>query len=263
MNHSRHVLHAPVPCRPQPIKSSPVALPWVSSPATNQVLHAAKSHLPRFANLIPAGQRDNPKRQGFGQSWHKQSTPKSSDTEPTVLFRLKSLSEHMESQSKPQEKKEASPIRLERVSAGGPSEVFEGPLDLSDRGKSKSGQSPTDFLPLAFEREQNSPDKDVKNKPSTHGSLSPRGGISSSSSPRPTVRQPEGESGSENETKVNHVSIHSYEYLVEAWEASFCIYYGFHTADSQRAETERGSEWKGRPKQRREGACPYDILTSR
>lgn len=218
MNHSRHVLHTPVPCRPQPIKSSPVALPWVSSPATNQVLQTTKPHLPRFANLIPAVQHDNPKRQGFGHSWHKQSAPKSSATEPTVLFRLKSLSEHMGSQSKPQEKKEASPIRVERVSAGGPSEVFEGPLDLSDRGKSKSSQSPTDFLPLALEREQNSPDKDVKNKPSTHGSLSPRCGISSSSSPRLTVKQPEGESGSENETKVNYMSFKTQlpEYLVEA-----------------------------------------------
>lgn len=200
------MLHAPVPCRPQPIKSSPVALPWPSSPATNQVLKTSKPHLPHFANLIPAGQHDNPKRQGFGHSWQQQSSPKSSAMEPTVLFRLKSLPEHLASQSKAQDKKEASPIRVERVSAGGPSEVFEGPLDLSDRGKSKSCQSPTDFLPLALEREQNSPDKDVKNKPSTHGSLSPRCGISSSPSPRPTIKQPEGESGSENETKVNHMS---------------------------------------------------------
>lgn len=204
---SRHVLHAPVPCRPQPIKSSPLPLPWSSSPGTSQVVQpSAKPNPPRFPNLIPAGQHDSPRRQGYGSFWHKQSTPKPCATEPTVLFRLRSLSEQVESQTKPQEKKENPPSKAERVSEEGLREVYEGPLDLSDRGKSKSNQSPTDYSPLALkdaERVQNSPDKDVKTNPSTHGPVSsPHCVIPPSSSPRPPVKQHEEEPASDHETKV-------------------------------------------------------------
>lgn len=201
------MLHAPVPCRPQPIKSSPLPLPWSSSPGTSQVVQpSAKPNPPRFPNLIPAGQHDSPRRQGFGSFWHKQSTPKPCATEPTVLFRLRSLSEQVESQTKPQEKKENPPSKAERVSEEGLREVYEGPLDLSDRGKSKSNQSPTDYSPLAqkdAERVQNSPDKDVKTNPSTHGPVSsPHCVIPPSSSPRPPVKQHEEEPASDHETKV-------------------------------------------------------------
>ncbi|XP_070825163.1 DNA endonuclease RBBP8 isoform X6 [Chaetodon trifascialis] len=179
MNPSRHVLHVPVPCRPQPIKSSPVTLPWplsesadwVSAPAPGSSLvvqPSLKPNLLRFPNLISTGQHGIPQRQGFGSLWHKQSTSKPSAIEPTVLFRLRSLSEHVEGQMKPQEKKEIPPSMAERVSGEGLREVYEGPLDLSDRGKSKSSQSPTDYSTLAsqdVERVQNSPDKDVMTSP--------------------------------------------------------------------------------------------------
>lgn len=112
----------------------------------------------------------------------------------------------MESQTKPQEKKENPPSKAERVSAEGLREVYEGPLDLSDRGKSKSNQSPTDYSPLALkdaDRVQNSPDKDVKTNSTTHGPVSsPHCVILPSSSPRPPVKQHEEEPASDHETKV-------------------------------------------------------------
>ncbi|XP_041802233.1 DNA endonuclease RBBP8 isoform X2 [Chelmon rostratus] len=179
MNPSRHVLHVPVPCRPQPIKSSAVTLPWPLSESPDWVSAAApgsslvvqpspKPNLPHFPNLNPTGQHGLSRRQGFGSLWHKQSISKPSTIEPTVLFRLRNLSENVESQMKPQEKKEILPSKAERVSGEGLREACEGPLDLSDRGKSKSSQLATDYSPLALqglEREQNSPDKDVKTIP--------------------------------------------------------------------------------------------------
>nr|XP_046253724.1 DNA endonuclease RBBP8 isoform X4 [Scatophagus argus] len=173
VNPSRHVLHAPVPCRPQPIKSSPLTLPWSSAPGTSLAVQpSSKPHLPRFPNMISTGQHGSPRRQDFGSLWHKQSTPKPGAAEPTVLFRLRSLSEHVDSETKPKEKMEMLPFKAEKVSGEGLREVCEGPLDLSDRGKSKSNQSPNSYSPLALkgvERVQTSPNEDVKTNSSTHG----------------------------------------------------------------------------------------------
>lgn len=201
VNPGRHVLHAPLPCRPQPIKSNPLVLPWSSPPPTNQLLKSsAKSHLLHFSSMTASSQHDNLKRQGFEHSWHRQTISKSS--EPTVLFRLKSLSENVGSQSQHHAKTESSPVMVEKVSEDGAREVLDGPLDLSDRGKSKPSQSPTESLPTGSETELISPDKNVKANLYTYGSSSPHSGASPSTSPRVTGEQYEGEPEGQNQTKV-------------------------------------------------------------
>lgn len=206
VNPSRHVLHAPVPCRPQPIKSNPGVPQWASPPPTNQLLKlSAKSHLLHFSNVTASGQHDNPKRQGFGHSWHRQPISKSS--EPTVLFRLKSLSENVGSQSQHHAKTASSPVTVEKASEDGTREALDGPLDLSDRGKSKSSQSPTELLPTGSDTELISPDKDGKANPYTSGSTSPHSGASPSTSPRVTSKQYEGEPEGQNQTKAPNVCI--------------------------------------------------------
>lgn len=203
------MLHAPVPCRPQPIKSSPVTLPWHLSESSDWITPAApstslvvqpspKPNLPRFPNLIPTSQHASPRRPVFGSPWHKQSNPQHHAKEPTVLFRLRSLSEHVESQTKPQEKKEIPPSKTERVSGEGLREVYEGPLDLSDRGKSKSSQMAKDDFPLALqggERVQMSPDQDVKTNPSAHRPVS---------SPSPVVPPSSSSTQQEEEPTSDH-----------------------------------------------------------
>ncbi|KAK2850985.1 hypothetical protein Q5P01_007261 [Channa striata] len=173
VNPSRHVLHAPVPCRPQPIKSSTVTLPWPLSESCDWVTAAAagsllqppsKATLSRFPNLIQTSQHAGPRRHSSGSAWHKQSISQSSVQEPTLVFRLKNLPENVESQSAPPEKKETLPFKTERVSTW-LREGNEGPLDLSDRGKPKSSQTPKDDSPLTLqggERIQQSPEKDAK-----------------------------------------------------------------------------------------------------
>lgn len=205
-NHSRHVVFSPVPCRPQPIRSSPVALPWPSAQEASLVVQPqVKPNLPHFPNLNPGSQHLSPRRQGFGSLWHTQSSPKANATEPTVLFRLRSLSEHVESQTKPQERKETSPSRVDRVSGKSLREVCEGPLDLSDGGKSKSSQSPRDYSPFGGggERVQTSPDVDVKTNPSAQrpGS-SPRFAVPPSSSSSPPEKQHEEEPNGDHKHKV-------------------------------------------------------------
>lgn len=208
MNPSRHLLHAPVPCRPQPMKSSPVPLPWaltepsdwVSAPGTGLVVRSSpKPNLPRFPNLIPTSQHASSRRQQvFGPPWHKQSGPPPQAKEPTVVFRLRSLAEHVESQTKPQEKREVLPSKTERVSGEG---ACDGPLDLSGPGKSKSSQSPRDDSPLSLqERVQRSPDM-----ASAFGPVSsPSPVILTSCSSTPPVQQKE-ESTSDKTHKVKKI----------------------------------------------------------
>lgn len=111
------------------------------------------------------------------------------------MFRLRTLSEHIESQIKPKEKKEIQPTKVEMVSGEGFKEMNEGPLDLSDRGKSKSSQKPRDDSPIVLQSEETvrkSPDKDVKTNLSAQVPVSsPSPVVLPSSSSTPPVKQEE------------------------------------------------------------------------
>ncbi|KAM8864738.1 uncharacterized protein rbbp8l isoform 2-T7 [Spinachia spinachia] len=179
VNPTRHVLHAPVPCRPKPIKSSPVSFPWptsessdwvtAASPGTSLVQPSPNPNLPRFPNLIPTSQHAVPVRQVFESPWQKQSAPQPNAKEPTVVFRLRSVPEQVEGQTKPQEKKEVLPFKTESFSAEGTRDAYDWPLDLSDRGHSKSSQMEREDSPLSLhteERVQASSDNGMANPPS-------------------------------------------------------------------------------------------------
>ncbi|XP_069025344.1 RBBP8 N-terminal-like protein isoform X2 [Embiotoca jacksoni] len=204
----RHVLHAPVPCRPQPIKSNPVSLPWplsessdwvtVAAAGTNPVVPtSSKLNLPHFPSMVQTSQQTSPRQQVFGSPWQKPSTPQPPDREPTVVFRLKSLTEYAESQAKPAEKQESPPLKAERVSGEVLKDTYDGPLDLSDRGKSKSIQTPKDDSSLASQagaRVLKSPDMDVNTSPSANTPVSsPSPVVLSSSSCTTTVKHQEKE----------------------------------------------------------------------
>lgn len=108
--------------------------------------------------MIQTGQQG--RKPGFGSLWHQQSALKPAPREPTVLLRLRSLSES----PKTQEGNEIQTQRTERGSADRLRETCEGPLDLSERGKSKSNQSPADHSPLTLRGEEgvrSSPDGDL------------------------------------------------------------------------------------------------------
>eukprot|EP00064_Thunnus_orientalis_P015744 superscaffoldBa00002980_g15802 len=216
INPSRHVLHAPVPCRPHPVKSSSVTIPWPLSETSDWMSMAAggtglsvqpspKLNRTCFPNLIPTSQHAShsiPRGQVSGSHWHKQSNSQPHAKEPTVVFRLRSMSEHAGSQTKPKEKKEIPPSKAERVSGEGLREAYEGPLDLSDQGKSKSSHPPRGDSPLVLQGEeslQKSPDKDVKTNPAAHvpvSSTSPA--IPRSSSSTPPVKQEKEPSNDQN-----------------------------------------------------------------
>lgn len=213
------MLHAPVPRRPQSIRSSPATLPWslsescdwvnVAPAGTSMVLQpSSKPNLPCFPNLVPTSQHVSPRRQVFGHSWHKQSTSQPPAKEPTVVFRLKGLQEHVESQTVPQENKEIPQFKVERASAWH-KEAFEGPLDLSDHGKPKFSQTQREdsVTSQEGEREQKTPDKDVKTNPSPQIPVSsPSPVIPPSTSSTPPVKQQEEESTSDHNHKVILVS---------------------------------------------------------
>ncbi|KAK5902891.1 hypothetical protein CesoFtcFv8_008105 [Champsocephalus esox] len=180
---SRHVLHAPVPCRPQPIQTCPATLPWhlsessdwVSPPAPGSSLVVQPSQRPnppRYPNLIPTSHHASPRRQGFSLTRH--STPQPLANEPTVVVQLRSMSDTVNSQTMPLEKKQILPPKTERVFAEQRG-TCDGPLDLSDRGKSKTNQTPRECSPIALQGEdrgQRSPDKDGKANQSAHGPVS-------------------------------------------------------------------------------------------
>lgn len=164
LNPSRRVPQPTVPCRPQPIKSSPVPVPWplsestdwVSAPGSGLMIPLSpKSQPMRFPSLVQTSQQG--RKPGLGSQWQKQNALKPAPREPTVLFRLRSLSESL----KPQERKET---QTQRGPADGSRETCEGPLDLSERGKSKLNQTSADHSSLTSrgeERVHSSPDQDL------------------------------------------------------------------------------------------------------
>ncbi|XP_029973976.1 RBBP8 N-terminal-like protein isoform X2 [Salarias fasciatus] len=199
MKPSRHVLHVPVPCHPQPIKSSPVSLPWALpepsewgslAPAgtSSTIPPSPRLNLARFNNLISNNQHVAPRRPVFNQSWQKHSTPQPSAKEPTVVFRLSSLPDYVESQRMALEKKENLSSKTESVSEEGLKEACDAPLDLSDRGKSKSSQAP---------RVQKSPDI-VVNASSNTPVSSPSPVVQYSSSCSPPAKQEQDSSSDQN-----------------------------------------------------------------
>ncbi|XP_053705869.1 uncharacterized protein rbbp8l [Synchiropus splendidus] len=132
-----------IPCRPQPIKSIPPALPW-NLPDTSDWVSVGALKPPRFPNLIPTGQYSGysgAHRPGFGPSWHKPSSPHSPAKEPTIVFRVRSPSDQGGGLSNPKEKRDIQPSKVEVRPGEASKEHCDGPLDLSDRGKTKSSQS--------------------------------------------------------------------------------------------------------------------------
>ncbi|XP_060914442.1 RBBP8 N-terminal-like protein isoform X2 [Labrus mixtus] len=192
---SRHAVHPSVPCRPQPIRSSPVSLPWplsessdwVGGPGSGLVFPSSVKSPPlRFPNLIQSIQQG---RKQVLQSNLK--LPK----EPTVLFRLRSLPEiHPKTQ---EEKKEPPSPRAEGGSADGLREVLEGPLDLSERGRSRSNESSSDNS----ERARCSPDL----KPDPAAAAPPP---SSSSCPSPDQQQ-------DQDPPTDHIHLEATEHSEE------------------------------------------------
>lgn len=163
---SRLLLHAPLPCRPQPIKGSPVSLSWSCPPLRSLMMSP-----PPKANLLPFPSLALAQNLRPGPAWLKQGAPKLSPAEQTVLFRLRSLSEHTEAPRRSQEKKEQQACWTEQAGSGGTRETLEGPLDLSERGKSSS-RSPSE--------PQHSPELHLKTEPSPQGDTCP---LSSPESP--------------------------------------------------------------------------------
>ena len=167
---NRPVLHAPIPCHPKPVKGGSFSLHWplpepsdwtaVAAAGINSTAQSpSRLQLPRFPNIIPPIL--HARGPSFGSPWQKQSPPQYPTKEPTVIFKLKSLTE---GPTKPIEKNESPSCKSEKVSGEGLKNTCDGPLDLSDRGKSKSGHTPKDDTPIASQSDvklQRSPGSDV------------------------------------------------------------------------------------------------------
>lgn len=154
-----------------------------------------KSQPLHFPSLVQTGQQG--RKPGLGSQWHKQSALKPAPREPTVLFRLRTLSESL----KPQERKET---QTQRGSADGPRETCEGPLDLSERGKSKLNQTSADHSPLTSqgeERVHSSPERDLNLSAQGPEQLPVRPSSSSISSPGNS--QEEGPHADHSHTEVS------------------------------------------------------------
>lgn len=194
---SRHVVHAPVPCRPQPLKSTPGTLPWVVGDppdwASVSGQQPSQHSIPRFPNLIPSNQHinhANQRRHALGQMWHKPNQVQPPPTkEPTVVFRLRSLAE--ERQSKPQERPEGSSVNSAKLESHAvENKEAEGPLDLSDTGRARPDHrdpSPA-AVPPEEVREDGDGDRNDLSEP-----------VSSSSSPVTS-----GSTAVKSEDSINH-----------------------------------------------------------
>lgn len=214
---SRHILHAPVPCRPQPIKSHPGTLPWPLTESADWasvvgpnlvVQHSTKPNVPRFPNLIPSNQHinhANQRRQVLGPLWHKPNIVQSPNTkESTVVFRLRSAPEQIERQTKPQERKDTPPSKVEKEPLDMNKDVCEGPLDLSDAGRSKPNQR--DNSPVALQRgeaEEDSTNGDVKDHSAAVAHVMSPSPVASGSTM--TVKQEETASDQNHKLIIKHL----------------------------------------------------------
>ncbi|XP_072315605.1 uncharacterized protein rbbp8l, partial [Eucyclogobius newberryi] len=145
---SRHILHAPVPCRPLPLKSVPgPPPPWppLGEPPDWATATASSQSKPRFPNLIPSNQHVNNhsalSRPAPGQVWHKTSAALQNPAkEAMVVFRLRGRSAQeggaQRQEPPPQKEKPTQPPQSEEGGSHEGSEC-EGPLDLSDSGRTK------------------------------------------------------------------------------------------------------------------------------
>lgn len=208
MKPSRHVVHAPIPCHPQPVKSSSISLPWPLSESSDWVSAAAggssptmqtspRTHLPRYPNLIPLTSQASTRRHGFVSPWQKPNSHQPPAKEPTVVFKLRRVPDYPESDSKTPEKKESPPLKCEKVSGEWLRDSCDRPLDLSDRGKSKSNQFPSDYSPIALVSEagpQRSPDHSVNQSASSPSLVV----IPSSSFTAPVKRREQEPTGDQN-----------------------------------------------------------------
>lgn len=157
---SRHILHAPVPCRPQPLRGTPVPLtPWLplsELPDWATITGASQCSKPRFPNLIPSQQHSAVRRHALNQMWHKPGAA-ASTKEPTVVFRLRGGEQERPARAPENQEKPENREKLEKQENEGQKEKksceeesrdlseCEGPLDLSDSGRSKP--APRDSSP--------------------------------------------------------------------------------------------------------------------
>uniref|UniRef100_A0A3P9MLJ4 Retinoblastoma binding protein 8-like n=1 Tax=Oryzias latipes TaxID=8090 RepID=A0A3P9MLJ4_ORYLA len=190
----------PIPCHPRAVNNNPLSLPWSLSEPSNWANVAAmvNSHqmqntrlqLPHFPNLIAPPPQLNPRRLGFSPSWHKHSIPRPTSKESTVGHKYNITGEHTDNLPKPP---------AERV----PREVIrdapDGPLDLSDRGKTNPNQSSIDDTSPGEGKAQRSSDNDGRTRiPASSPSLCV---LPSSSHSTPQTQQ-NLESGSERKNGV-------------------------------------------------------------
>uniref|UniRef100_A0A3P9JET1 RBBP8 N-terminal like n=1 Tax=Oryzias latipes TaxID=8090 RepID=A0A3P9JET1_ORYLA len=190
----------PIPCHPRAVNNNPLSLPWSLSEPSNWANVAAmvNSHqmqntrlqLPHFPNLIAPPPQLNPRRLGFSPSWHKHSIPRPPSKESRVGQKYNVTGEHTDNLPKPP---------AERV----PREVIrdapDGPLDLSDRGKTSPNQSSIDDTSPGEGRAQRNSDNDGRTRiPASSPSLCV---LPSSSHSTPQTQQ-NLESGSERKNGV-------------------------------------------------------------
>ncbi|KAM9506699.1 uncharacterized protein ACWYII_048393 isoform 4-T4 [Salvelinus alpinus] len=152
--HSRHLVHAPVPYWPRPIKSARLSLPWplpehsdwvtVATSVDDGLVSQSKHNpnLPRFPNLQTYVQQNS----SLGKAWLKPSHP------PQASLTRSLSTEHGERPTAwvqerdrrvaPHSWREAV-VQTEMVFGENLKEA-DSPLDLSDPGRSKSIKSPQD-----------------------------------------------------------------------------------------------------------------------
>ncbi|XP_020560118.1 RBBP8 N-terminal-like protein isoform X4 [Oryzias latipes] len=190
----------PIPCHPRAVNNNPLSLPWSLSEPSNWANVAAmvNSHqmqntrlqLPHFPNLIAPPPQLNPRRLGFSPSWHKHSIPRPPSKESTVGHKYNITGEHTDNLPKPP---------AERVPREAIRDAPDGPLDLSDRGKTNPNQSSIDDTSPGEGRAQRSSDNDGRTRiPASSPSLCV---LPSSSHSTPQTQQ-NLESGSERKNGV-------------------------------------------------------------
>ncbi|XP_010873842.1 RBBP8 N-terminal-like protein isoform X2 [Esox lucius] len=196
---SRHLVHAPVPYRPLPVKNARLSIPWplpehsnwvtlASSMSDGPVVHPNHNNRAHVSNLQTFHQQSSNatlnRKHSTGQNWPKPShSPQASLTRsPSIKPLERPVAQDQSSMSKRSPQRDAV-AHQDRVFGEGLKEI-DAPLDLSDPGKSKS-KSPQDSNPTMQDIDGETSNRDTRTDTSQYISqpACPRTASSSSSPP--------------------------------------------------------------------------------
>ncbi|XP_036388411.1 RBBP8 N-terminal-like protein isoform X3 [Megalops cyprinoides] len=196
------LLHAPVPCRPRPIKTARLSLPWplpeqsdwaalVPTCSIGGGLQQAPLLAEHNRSLLPGKDQSQTRKRGPEPQWAERSAPHLHSSAMPIKRTMSA--EQVERRDRAEGRGTAQPWW--KSSTGQAQRIFgenlrdgeaDGPLDLSDPGKSKPSEQQQSHKLSLISQEEAAAEEEASGKMDPRPQASPGSSSSSSSAPAPS-----------------------------------------------------------------------------